>query len=229
MLKFADPLAFDMNGVALHKGDICSWTSPGVESTGDPAETFEVEILNLPSSTKACVILPDGTVDVKYTAHLLKVDKTRESAPNFSEEQPTIVNPEASQGQVKLLTPNDLIINLSANMLLGIMRGVNKAVRPIQYKIDRIARTTLAETGMVMRGHVDCQVQVQDNGSARRGTMNLRLAIVDGTIKAPSTFEVNGTEYPITVEGFTKWLDIPTKPYYSKRPTDVIRSNRDTY
>lgn len=223
-LKFADALAFDFDGKPLHKGDLCF---RAIKEENEPENGYNVEILNIIPQNMASIIMPDGTVEVCSTVELKFVDRTREEPESF--ESPTIENPDKAQGTVKLLTPNDLIINEVANVLLKVMKSASKVVRPLQYKVDKVTRQRLAEDGRVMQGHVDCQVQVQDNGSARRGTMNLRLAITDGVVQLPTTFQVATGEFQLTAEGFKSWLDISAKPYYSKKPTSVVRSNRDTY
>lgn len=229
-LRFAEPLAFDQTGRALHRGDVCFYAQTGDLTEEGVVETgCEVEILNLIPGNQACVIMPDGSVDVVQTIELQVRDRTQDEPTSFSEEQPTIANPDMGTGVIKLLTPNDLIINETADVLLKVMKKVSKAVRPLQYKVNKIARQTLASDGMVMAGTVECQVQVQDNISQRRGTIDLKFAIKDGRVEEPTKFEGGKGEYPITEAGFKDWLNIPDKPYFSKKPTPAIRSNRDTY
>lgn len=223
MIKIATPLAFDRDGKALHKGDLCDMPDGQSE-----AGKTTVEILDIVPQNKVVVIMPDGDTKVTDSTGLISVERAKEGE-SFETPSVTTKQPGIGQQRVILLTPNDLIIDGAADALLAVMRKVSKAVRVLQYKVNKVERQKLAEDGTVTKGIVECQAQVQDNMSARKGTATLRLAIEDGNVKEPTEFEGGEQKYPFTEAGFKKWLDISSTPYYSKKPSPVVKSNRDSY
>jgi hypothetical protein len=218
MLKIATPLAFDSKGNTLHKNDLCKML------VGDQSVT----VLDVIPQNWCIVVMPNGETKSMAATELVRVDEANADVEKF--ESPSPDNGEGpGQERVKLLTPNDLIYEGTADSLLAVMKSVARAVRVIAFKVNRVERKKIAEDGVIMAGVVECQVAVQDNFGMRRGTASLRLAIEDEKVKIPTEFEGGGKEYPFTEAGFKKWLNIPATPYVSKKPISVIRSNRDSY
>lgn len=219
MIKTATPLAFDVKGRALHKNDPCKIVS----------SNESVTVLDIIPQNWVVVILSTGDTKSMASTEVVLVDESKEDAPHFEQESISKQQDGNGQERVKLLTPDDLYIEGTANALLSTMKKVSKVVRVMAYKVNKVERQTQAEDGIVMKGAVYCQVQTKDNLGSRRGTISLKLDIEDGKVKEPKEFEGSGKIYPFTEASFKQWLNLPEMPYSSKKPSPVIRSNRDMY
>ncbi len=215
-IKLATPLAFDKNGKPLHKFQPCKY------------EGEQIEIIDIIPKNQVCISTPEGDVEVVDGIELELMQESSKEPVSFS--SPSISDmTDHNDGMTRLLTPNDLYIDGAADILMKLMKKISKAVRIIQFKIDKIERAKLASDGTVMQGTVSCMLQVQENCGNRKGSMNVSLAIKNGEVQLTDRFIGGDKEYPFTENAVRVWLNIPEKPYYSKKPTPVTRSTRDGY
>lgn len=230
MITFASPLAFDSKGNALHKGDLCNQITDMGEGNTPDMIICQIEIFDILPNNRAVCILPDSTTEVLETGKLDKIIRSEEPSLNFSEDTIQKENEDEEFQRIRMLTEDNTVFDGIADILLLLVKKVSKVVIPLQFKVNKVSHTKVAKDGIVTEGTVECQIQVKDNYSARKGTANIRLSIVNGQVSASDTFSVGeSVEYPFTEAGFKKWLDIPETQYVSKKPSPVVRSNRDSY
>jgi hypothetical protein len=233
MLKIATPLAFDKLGKALHKGDVCILFGDSSISSDDitPNHTKrQVEILDILPNNRAVVICAGGDLKPVETGNLEKIETINDPQISFSDDQETLNEKNENEGfqRVRLLIGNNETIDGVADTIIALMKLINRAVLPIQMKVDKIANRKVAADGIVEEGSVDCEVQVKDNYSNRKKTVGFTLNIKNSEVGKPDTFSSGNVDYPFTEAGFRKCLDIPLKPYVSKKPTSATISNRDS-
>jgi hypothetical protein len=222
MLSFVAPLAFDKDGKALHKGELAR-----LSADGEPEAL--VEVFNILPNQRVTVIMPDGSMETMNSGFVSKVDRPTEDAPKFDTPSEATLNDISGMQVVRLLTPENEIIHSVADVLIELMKHVQKIVRPIQFKVNKIGHKKVAVDGLVLEGHVDSQIQVQDNYSVRRATIELKSSIVNGKVEPPKSFIHGGREFKFTEAGFREMMNIPRQPYFCKKPTSVQRAMKDTF
>lgn len=233
MIRLATPLAFDGKGVALHKGDVCNFALDRGEDLTPDMILVQVEIEDILPNNKAIVVKGNGELMSVETGLLERVVRSEEPAPDFSGEGISVekLNEKKKFQRIRMLSSEDIpMLDGVADALLKLMKSVNKSVQPLQFKVNKLVHEKVAADGVVEVGRVECQVQVKDNYSQRRGTADIVLAVKDSEVESPTVFTSGDKqEFPFTDAGFKRWLDIPSKQYISKKPSPAVRSNRDSY
>jgi len=237
MLKFLASVVYDEKGNILHKGDRVLAPVPVSEDFSNDISgltltdtSVESEVYDTLPGNRILVINPEThMVTLVEAGNVRKMEKLVPTVQHFEGDQIGRMNEDDEMGRARLMSPNDDIINQTADVLLDLMKdkGVRKAIIPLAYNIKKIESVVTAKSGAVQDGRVEAEIYVGDFTQKRKAKLCFELLVRNGKVEKPFGFKTStGRQYPINEAGIRKFLNIPIVPYFGKRSPEATLSFR---